>query len=169
MLSSLLIESTKLYGQLTGALTETEARNAELLRSRSALAQAQRMDAIGQLTGGIAHDFDNLLTAICGSLELISRKADDRERVVRLAEAALELLRQGERIDILFSDVVRLRGLFSDVVRLRGLPSRIGLDAFSVGRRQFMAQASEHPLVLAARPQRRIQRHGSKADGFMRL
>jgi signal transduction histidine kinase len=62
------------------------------------LRQAQKMEAVGQLTGGIAHDFNNLLTVITGSLELILRQATGQEAITRLATAAERAAEQGARL-----------------------------------------------------------------------
>jgi signal transduction histidine kinase len=66
--------------------------------TEDALRQAQKMEAIGQLTGGVAHDFNNLLTVIVGGLDMMIRKPDNVERVKRLAEAAMGAARRGEQL-----------------------------------------------------------------------
>jgi len=68
------------------------------VKAESALQQAHKMEAIGNLTGGIAHDFNNLLQGLTGSLDLIRRKPDDRERVRRWAEAGLQAAERGAKL-----------------------------------------------------------------------
>jgi signal transduction histidine kinase len=95
---TLLVEASRLYGRLDQALAVAEERNAELARSREALAQAQRLEAIGQLTGGVAHDFNNLLTVVLGNIELILRAHNDAEKIQRWARAAKRAAQRGERL-----------------------------------------------------------------------
>jgi signal transduction histidine kinase len=92
----LLVEASRLYGRLDQALAVAAERNTELARSREELAQAQRLEAIGQLTGGVAHDFNNLLTVVLGNLDLILRARGDAEKIERLAQGAMRAAQRGE-------------------------------------------------------------------------
>ena len=78
------------------AAAQIEARRREV--AEASLRQVQKMEVVGQLTGGVAHDFNNLLTAIGGNLELVLRHPEDDVRVRRLAQAALEATYRGARI-----------------------------------------------------------------------
>jgi PAS domain S-box-containing protein len=95
---------------LSAALSRLQSEVTERLRAEEALRQAQKMEAVGQLTGGIAHDFNNLLTPILGGLEIIAGRVED-PRLKRIAEAALESSRRGAKLTgqlLAFSRIQRI-------------------------------------------------------------
>ena len=95
---------------LKAALERLQAEVADRLRAEEALRQAQKMEAVGQLTGGIAHDFNNLLTPIMGGLEVISSQLTD-ERLKRIAQTGLDAAHRGAKLTgqlLAFSRIQRI-------------------------------------------------------------
>jgi len=109
----------------------------EQKRMQAALVQAQKMEAIGQLTGGLAHDFNNLLTVIIGNLAALQDHRSDDGEVQEFVEPALQSARRGVQLIkrlLTFSrqqplepqavNIGRLVGSLSKLVR-RSLPESI--------------------------------------------
>ena len=84
--------------QFVSDVTARLDEQARLAEAEAALRQAQKMDAIGQLTGGVAHDFNNLLQGVTGSFDLIRRKPGDAEKVARWAAAGLQAAERGAKL-----------------------------------------------------------------------
>lgn len=83
------------FAKITRDITEREQTQHELEVAREALFQSQKMDAIGQLTGGVAHDFNNLLMAVLSSLDLLRKRLPDDPLSLRLLNNAVEGAQRG--------------------------------------------------------------------------
>lgn len=83
------------YAKITRDLTERKEAEEKLEKAREFSLQAQKLEAIGQLTGGIAHDFNNLLTAVLGSLELLRKRLPDDPKSMALLDNAAQGAQRG--------------------------------------------------------------------------
>jgi PAS domain S-box-containing protein len=145
------------FAKITRDLTE---RRAAEERSR----QAQKMEAIGQLTGGVAHDFNNLLTIIIGNLEALQRNSKSTDpdigRIQRSAENAMQGARRAEILTqrlLAFSrqqpldpkpvDIGRLVTGISDLLR-RTLGEKTTIETV-LGGGIWLAHADPNQLELA--------------------
>ena len=78
------------FAKITRDITEATRAQHALEQTREALFQAQKMQAIGQLSGGIAHDFNNLLTVILGNLEIVRKRVGEDKKITRLLDNATQ-------------------------------------------------------------------------------
>jgi signal transduction histidine kinase len=150
--------------ELALANAQLEQRVEERTREReAALAQVhemQKMESIGQLTGGVAHDFNNLLMAVLGNLELLKKRMPDTPSIKRLMDGAIAGAERGAtltkrmlafaRRQELKPTTVQLRTVFdgmADMLR-RSLGPTITIEA-DISENLPPVQIDPHQLELA--------------------
>jgi PAS domain S-box-containing protein len=142
------------FGPLSARLVvvvDVTERNA----AEAQLRQAQKMEAIGQITGGVAHDFNNLLTIIVGNLELIAEKCGDNEEMRAMTADALSSAQRGASLTQRLLAFARQQPLEPRLIQLEHLITDMaGLLGRSLGEtihiRQFLAPGLWNICVDAA-------------------
>ncbi len=142
VLANLLIETNRLYGGLMHVLALAESRNADLLRVREEFARIQRHEAIGRLVGGVAHDFNNILTVVTGAIDLTLDEPKISDRSRRLLQASLAATKRGERINEQLLSLVRRQG---------SRPEILDLNEVITSLEPFLARAVEDRVQIVTR------------------
>ena len=140
------VKSEAALRQLNASLEATVAEEvARRTTAQEALLQSQKMETIGQLTGGVAHDFNNLLTPILGALEFANRKAADDDRLRKLTAGGLQAAERARTLIQRLLAFSRKQHLEPQIIELRAL-----LDGISDLIRPSIGPRIE--LVVDCRP-----------------
>jgi PAS domain S-box-containing protein len=124
------------YAKITRDLTERREAQRALDQAREALFQSQKIEAIGQLTGGVAHDFNNLLMAILGSLDLVRKRLPPDPRITPLIDNAIQGAQRGAALTQRMLAFARRQELKPESVDVPGLVSgMMGLLQHALGPR----------------------------------
>ena len=106
-------------------VTEERRKEEALMAAQEALRQAQKMEAIGQLTGGVAHDFNNLLTIIRSSVDFLRRRELPEERRLRYVDAIADTVERASKLTRQLLAFARRQALKPEVFdvadRIRGI------------------------------------------------
>ncbi len=109
------------FAKITRDISEKKKAEQALEEARDALFQAQKLEAIGQLTGGIAHDFNNLLMVVQSSMELLRKRVPDDEKLLSLIDNATEGVKRGTSLTQRMLSFARRQDLDQKPVNLHEL------------------------------------------------
>ncbi len=107
--------------ELRTALLDLEKETVERENAQIALRRAQKMEALGNLTGGVAHDFNNLLQVVSGNLQLLSKDIDSNPRAQQRLENALAGVERGAKLASQLLAFGRRQPLEPKVINVRKL------------------------------------------------
>ena len=113
------------FAKITRDVTERMQAQRTLEQARQALFQSQKLDAIGQLTGGVAHDFNNLLMAVMGSLELLRKRLPPDPKAQLLLDNAVQGAQRGAALTQRMLSFARKQDLKVEAVDLARLVADI--------------------------------------------
>ncbi|WDY56175.1 ATP-binding protein [Pseudomonas sp. PSKL.D1] len=157
------IQRVQAYAEVREAMAALEALNAtlehrveerttQLLHTEAVLRQTQKLEAIGQLTGGVAHDFNNLLTIIRSSLHFLQRPNLDETRRERYIKAMTDTVDRGAKLTGQLLAFARRQALSPQVFeagpRLQGMADM--LDTATGARIEVQLTLPEQPCHIRA-------------------
>jgi PAS domain S-box-containing protein len=147
------LRAEQALAQLAVSLEQQVAdRTAQLMTAEEALRQSQKMEAIGQLTGGVAHDFNNLLTVIRSSIDLMRRPDLAEERRRRYMDAISDTVNRAAKLTGQLLAFARRQALnpepFDASARLRDLAEM--LDSVTGGRVKVVTDVPAEPCLVRA-------------------
>jgi PAS domain S-box-containing protein len=135
------------FAKITRDVTERKTAQQALERAREELFQSQKMDAVGQLTGGVAHDFNNLLMAILASLQMLEKRLPEDPQMKRLLDNAIAGAQRGTSLTQRMLAFARRQQLDTKPIDVRDLVK--GMTEFlqrSIG--STVAIETHFPLAL---------------------
>ena len=136
--------------QIVHDVTDRVAEQRRLAEAEEQLRQAQKVEALGQLTGGVAHDFNNLLTPILGSLDLLTRRQVGSDRERQLIAGALQSAERAKTLVQRLLAFARRQPLQPTAIDVRSLITGMGdLVASTTGPQVKVMVEAPHDLPPA--------------------
>ncbi|BCM85332.1 hybrid sensor histidine kinase/response regulator [Methylobacterium indicum] len=133
-------------------VTDQRERAQRLVQAEEALRQSQKMEAVGQLTGGVAHDFNNLLTIIRSSVDFLRRPDLPEARKRRYLDAVSDTVDRAAKLTGQLLAFARRQALapevFDVVARLQGVADM--LDTVTGARIRVVTRGPERPCFVRA-------------------
>ncbi len=139
-LNRVVCETIRLRVELDAASLRLNAEITQHRATEAALYQAQKLEAIGQLTGGIAHDFNNLLTVVIGNLTMAKTRGGDNPVIAPLIDGAAQAAERG---------VALIQRLLGFARRQRLEPQPVDIGAVLSGMKEMLSSTLGPQIRLA--------------------
>lgn len=135
--------------ELERANRALQAEMADRHKAEQALYQAQKMEAVGQLTGGVAHDFNNLLTVVMGNLQILAGHLKNDPLATELIQAAIKAARRGAELN---------RTLLAFSRKQRLAPEPVDFNEMVSGMAQMLRRTLGEQVAITLKPAENLPR-----------